>query len=303
MTPSAKGLAMETPPEWRFEPPSAEIAVFVAPCPEARALRERAPWLVGRPSTDTTTALGWLRNAIVSPFTQLTFHSFDLQAYLFEILHETWFGRFGHLVGMFLMNVGVAGVLSQISAAWPVDLGLVYAIALGIWYVRVARDVALWGWAAGSVVALVGLYALSSVLVAHAAAAPWWQSPAMLVFASTALVALSHLADPYLPPRAGDPLRWVTKTEFLLGTPGDRPSPATVVGRLGRLASLFAIGWLNEFWASPRLLPYNVLFAMFAFGYRPDVRATLKARAEQAWASGNPALDWVGVGGGAVLEG
>ena len=42
------------------------------------------------------------------------------------------------------------------------------------------------------------------------------------------------------------------------------------------------LGWLDELWASPRLLPYNLLRLMMAAAYAPALRAVLDERARRA---------------------
>lgn len=42
-------------------------------------------------------------------------------------------------------------------------------------------------------------------------------------------------------------------------------------------------------------MPYSLLLLMFRAGYRPDVAARTRAYAERAMASGNPAIDFVGI--------
>ena len=78
-------------------------------------------------------------------------------------------------------------------------------------------------------------------------------------------------------------------------------SRGPMVPRVLRVASFVLVGWLDELWASPRLLPYNVLRLMLSMGYAPELRRELDARAREALASGNPALDYVGIGGGSFL--
>ena len=121
------------------------------------------------------------------------------------------------------------------------------------------------------------------------------------VVVSGAVSSLSHAFEDHFPPRAGDPHRWITLREYLLGRDGARHRPVTVAGRAGRMAAYALIGWVNEVWAAPRLLPYVVLRPMMSAGYAPELRAVLDDRARRAWASGNPALDYVGIGGGTFL--
>ena len=61
-------------------------------------------------------------------------------------------------------------------------------------------------------------------------------------------------------------------------------------------------GTRNEWWASARLMPYSLLLLMFRLGYQPERAARARSYADRAIASGNPAIDFVGIGGGAFLR-
>ena len=111
-------------------------------------------------------------------------------------------------------------------------------------------------------------------------------------------MAFSHAAEPLLPPRTVDPFRWVPLRDYLLA---EGVSVGRRFGRLARVASLSVIGIVAEPWASLRLMHYNWPLLMMRLGYAPRRYAELKGWAERAWATGHPALDFVGSGGGTFL--
>ncbi|MCB9781199.1 MAG: hypothetical protein H6742_21715 [Alphaproteobacteria bacterium] len=282
----------DTPPEHAPE-------IFVPPSREARRLQAVAPRLTGDPGD--TGAVRHLRDALVAPFTQLTFLSFDLQAFLFEVFHTTFVSRAGHLLGMVGVNLFLMAGFSALTAGIDgIDGGAVYAGALLCWYAAVSRDAELPGWWWAMVPVVGGLYGLSQGYLALTADAAWWASPWIWMLASAFLISLSHAPEPRLPPRAGDPHRWVSVPDFVLGEDRDHP-PTLAARRALRVAAYPFIGLVDELWASPRLLPYNVLFLMFAAGYAPARRQELHDRATRAMAHGQPAVDFVGTGGGALL--
>lgn len=284
-------------------PSDVATEVFVPPSDEALALLRRLPSVMTPAPGDGLSAGRLVRDLVVAPFTQLTFLSFDLQAFLFGVLHTTWIARGGHLLGMSLVNLGLMAALTAVSpAGWGMDLGGIYAGALLCWYAVVSRDARLPGWWAAMVPVVALLYAgAQAALGATAGHAALGYQPLSWVAMGAVITSFSHLSDPRLPPRVGDPIRWVPHLEFLLGPPGARLPLRTVVRRMAWLATWFVFGTLDELWASPRLLPYNILHLLFAVGYAPAVRAKLADRVDRALASGNPALDYVGVGGGATL--
>ncbi len=279
----------------RFAHGSPDAELFCEPSDEAhRLLRWLSPLTT---PTDGRGALPWrtLRSFLISPFTQLTFVSFDLQMFLFDVFHTTRTARAGHFVGMLGVNLFVLAL--AVHASGGALGGAPVALALLAWYGAVAwtTRLALWWVAMVAVVGAlwVGACALGAALTASALAVG--------VGVSGAVVAFSHLPEPLYPPRAGDPLRWLTVGEFIRGPDGARNPATTVALRAVRVSSYVFVGWVSEMWASPRLLPYNVLRLMFRAGYARELSTVLDERARRAWASGNPALDYVGIGGGTFL--
>lgn len=277
--------------------------VFVEPSDEARALLRLAPRLIDQQPEGPLSARRLLRDALVAPFTQLTFLSFDLQDFLFGVFHTTWTARMGHLVGMTLVNLFLMAGFSELTAALPgVDGGALYAGALLCWYAAISRDARLALWWLAMVPVVGGLYALSQAFLVHTTGlTAAWSSPWLLVLASALVISLSHAPEPRFPPRAGDPLAWVSVPDFVRGPAGARNPSVRVLRRALRVALYPWIGLVDELWASPRLLPYNVLHLLFAVGYAPRRAAELQDRVDRALASGNPAIDFVGIGGGVVL--
>ena len=241
-------------------------------------------------------ALPWraLRSCLVAPFTQLTFVSFDLQMFLFDVFHRSVGARAGHLVGMSGVNL----FAMALAVRWTGSIGGggAYAAVLLLWYAAVARASRLWLWWFAMIPVVIGLLAGAAWLAPRD-----WGWLVLGFVAAGAMVSLSHAFERLFPPRAGDPLRWMPTREYILGPTGARTTAATALVRAARVASFAVIGWFDEVWASPRLMPYNVLRLMMAAGYAPAVRAVLDNRARRAWASGNPALDYVGIGGGTFL--
>lgn len=260
---------------------------LVPPSAEARRLLQVAPWLARSDSRAGQVA----REVLIAPFTQLTLVSFDLQAYLFDLLHTSTIARVGHGVGMLgVVAIGLCG-----AAGVHPGLAVAAAAALWAWYAVIARAAGLPGWAAAMALGMAGLAALAVACPLGATAAIGG------VAASAFVVAVSHLAEPTIPPRAGEGDRWVSVPEYAFGRPDAPVRGLERLRRIGRLIVLFPLGFANELWASPRLLPYNVLWLMMDVGYAPALRATLDARIAAATADGNPALDFVGSGGATCL--
>ncbi len=59
-----------------------------------------------------------MRAVLVAPFTQLTFVSFDLQVFLFDVLHTTALSRVGHFVGMCGVTLFATALVAEVGGAW-----------------------------------------------------------------------------------------------------------------------------------------------------------------------------------------
>jgi hypothetical protein len=143
-------------------------------------------------------------------------------------------------------------------------------------------------------------YVMGMVLAAGwVAGAAWVDRPLVWALGSALVVAASHAPEPFLPPRTVEGNRWRSIREYVLESPDLSTSRWL---RALRVALFSLWGTLDELWASPRLVPYGVLLLMFRAGYRPDLSASYEEWVRRAWASKNPALDFVGIGGGAYLR-
>lgn len=268
--------------------PDAEL--FCDPSPEARRLLRAAPRVVH--------ATG-VQRLLVVPFCQLAFCNFDLQVFTFELLHTTRVANATHLVGITSAHLFGLALVGHLGRAAGVPGGeLVAALLLAIWHGVVARTVGLWAW--GAVMGL-GMAALGAgALVLGGAVGP--QVAALATLGSTFAMALSHLTEPTIPPRAADPMRWVSMRDHVLGTAAEPVTWGQTLRRVGQMAVNFPIGLINETVAFPRVYPYAVLLAMMRMGYAHELRAELQSRVDRARASGNPAVDYVGIGGGTTLS-
>lgn len=291
-----------------LRPAAVPCAVFVAPSSEHRFLLRRAGWLVAPPDGRGGLLSRALREAMVAPMTQLTFASFDLQCYLYQVFHTTLTARLGHLLGM------TAEVLCLLAALANVPLGTsglhaghVLAATLSLWHAAVALGARLPVWAAVAAVLPWALLSLGVSVATPLAGAISGDAAAgtvllWLAAASAMMVALSHLPEPTIPPRTVEGSRWRSVLDYLRGR-GEPPlASRTLALRLLRLAVFFPLGMLNEAWAGLRLMPYGWLFVMFRAGYAPARWSVLKRREQAGRASGNPALDYVGIGGDTMLE-
>lgn len=278
--------------------------MFVPPSREAELLLRHLPWLVSPSELPGSLPGRFLRMLLVAPFTQLTFFSFELQAFLFGVFHTTFWARAGHLIFMCAVNFFMLVGLGQVELGAGIDAGLLYAIVLALWHVSVALSagLVLWGLCAASLVGALRLLAQACIAAPAGAAHLCAIHPWLGLWLSAFAIALSHAPEPRLPPRAVAGPRWRGLREYVLG-PASAPHPLSVRVVNGVRVGLFVLwGTLNEWWAAMRLMPYNVLWLMFRCGYAQPLRERVLGQVQRALASDNPALDYVGIGGATMLK-
>ncbi len=289
-------------------PPSGP-ELWVPPSREQQWLLRHLGWLVSPADGRGGLLSRLIRSAMVAPMTQLTFASFDMQCFLYQVFHTTWTARIGHLLGMTAQVGFLLVALRDVPIAGGLHVGHALAAVFVAWYAAVALSQGLRAWAlvaAAVVVALsLGAEAVAPALAALRAdggALAWLANPWVAAGLSSVVVAFSHIPEPKLPPRANGSDRWNSVVGYVAGH-GEPPLPAwRTVARAIRVGLFAPLGSLNEFWAGLRLMPYGWLMVMFRLGYQPARWATLRAREEAALRDGNPAIDYVGVGGGAMLR-
>ena len=275
------------------------IELFTPVSPGIARLRRWMPGLFAPEDGQGSWGARIVRSALVAPSTQLTFVNFDQQAFLFDVFHTSRAARIGHAVGM--SGVNLFAMAAAIALLGPAA-GVTAAGLLLVWYAVVARSAGLpaWWFATVPLVAalLAGAFGVLSLAGPHGA-----MVGGLGVLASGIVISLSHAMEPLYPPRAGHPSRWMPIGEFVRGASAEERRPGRVVARIARVCLYpLGLGVANEIWASPRLLPYNLLRLMLGWGYAPELRERLDDWAQRALDSGQPALDFVGIGGGSFLR-
>jgi hypothetical protein len=269
-----------------------------------------APTLFG-PPPDATSRLArwwarWWAIATVAPSTNVTVLNLRYQSYLNNVFHRTKLARVGHAVCMPVIVAAMLAALCSVrlgsAPAFPglhlaVNASLPAAAALAVWWVAWAvkeRD-PLWG--ASCVVLAFALYVVANTAYDLRIAS----APLAWVVLGSLLQAGSHVLEP-LPPRVTRSPHWIPVVEYLLGPPSCRHSAGRTIRRAGQFAAQTAFGTLDELVASPRLLPVLLMEVLWLAGHDPDRRTAWKALVARAIASGNPALDYIGVGGSTFLR-
>jgi len=226
-----------------------------------------------------------LRFVLVTPLAHFANLSFDFQAYLYAVFHRRALVRWTHRLFIPLITTGTMATVMGLHQT----LGLVFALGLVAWYAVQGLYNRMAGLAAVMVAlgatAAAGAYAWSRA----GGVGPWWYHPALWVVVLSAVMTLSHAAEPDVPPRTNGGDRWVPIGVFFR----ERP----VVALLRSTLAFFS-GTLNEIWGAWRLFPVLVAHAMWRHGYQPRHYRALQSHVQLALQSGNPGIDHVGQGGG-----
>ena len=265
----------------------------------------------------------------VTPFTNLTGLSLWYQLYLDRIFHRGPISRIGHYMCMPVIVWCTMMWLTQWrvdGTSWNSDQrevlvfqwtgGAVFAIILAVWWYS-------WGFLSGhhflglgSSPVLLTFYVTSSIIFQltrpmKAADIRWYcptynagYNPFMWMILMAFFQSVSHAGEAFLPPRVTslDPAdmnsdtRWVGLQEYMARKDISQAEKYFVIG----ITAVF--GTLDEWIASPRLLPLMVTKIWYMLGYMSNEYDVLCRISEVAIASEQPSLDWIGNKGGATLR-
>jgi hypothetical protein len=271
--------------------------IYASPSREQLFWSRHLDWLLapqGRPSLPAR-ALGVVA---VAPFAHITFFSLFYQAYLYDVFHQTRNARFWHQLCMPLTNLMIMAALAPIPIAGS-DGRTAYAAIVLAWYLTQAVASRLWLWGLVMIPLVGALHAVAGLYHRATGSSGVLASPLLWIALLPMVQAFSHLSEARLPPRVTASSRWKTVREFLAARSDGAGGP---VVRLLRLAGQVVWGTLAELWASPRLFPYGVLAQLRARGYARQRFEALDEMTRRAIASGQPAVDFIGSGGGAFLK-
>lgn len=272
--------------------PGLPAAVWVEPSREQWFwVRHFRPWFAPRPDEERG-LVRYVARFLVVPSTNVTNFSLQYQSYLNDIFHRTVLARVAHFTCMPLITGLYLAALQPLHLG-NVDGSLLGAGLLAVWWLAWALHERLPVWGGLSVLWAGAILAGSRAFVATGQS-PWpWLGLLALVQAS------SHLAEVHVPPRLSGTARWMSRTEWMR-TAGE-PLPVRLRRWLAILEGAVH-GTVDEAMASPRLAPIQLLEVLWKLGYAPHLRAEWKAWSQRAWQSGNPALDYIGTGGGTTLR-
>ena len=307
---SAPGAASRPSLQHYVRPmPGCKVEMYFPPSPEQlRLVRRLGPLVAPGDNRGSLLARVWGVFA-VAPFAHWTFFSLPYQTYLYDIFHQTKNARFWHQVCMPLNVLMLLVFLAQFGAG-ATNGALIGAAVLGAWYFAqgVQERYYLWGTVSAGLMVLTFVLAAAYARAFFVAGAPWYAptalpyNPLVWMAVLSFIQAASHGTEPRLPPRVTGSPYWMTVSEYIFGRPGARHGAGTVAVHALRTALQSVYGTIDEWWAAPRLFPFGILEQMWRHGYQRERFAVLDAMTQEAIASGEPAIDFIGSGGGAFLR-
>jgi hypothetical protein len=123
----------------------------------------------------------------------------------------------------------------------------------------------------------------------------WWASPAYLLCLFLAIQTFSHAFEDLVPPLVYGGVHWRSMRDIINEYWSTKSGPY-LYGLKVFEGALY--GLVDEFTASPRLLPLFLLIGMSKwFGYGVEISEKVERDCKEAMAKNNPALDFVGTGG------
>ena len=287
--------------------PGVPAEIWVEPTAQQWAWARRFPRAFAPRPEEERGLAAWFGRATVVPSTNVTYLSLQYQSYLNDIFHLRWPARAVHFVCMPVITALVLAALHPLQVG-GVHGSLVGTIALAAWWLIWAVRERLVGWGVACTAWAGAIYAGAVALASSSSLAPTFApagapslTPLAWALGLAFVQAASHAPEPRLPPRVTRSPHWIGTTAYLLG---HADAPRTLGARAVRLLHLIEVGVygpIDELIASPRLAPIQVLEVMWLLGYAPATRAAWKALSARAIASGNPAIDYIGTGGGTTL--
>jgi hypothetical protein len=280
----------------RFSPPQAQPPRrFASDTREERRWRRAWPGLFA-PDEPPGLLVRLIRHISVTPLAFVTLRNVDYQIYLNQILHTASVTWLAHLV---CVPINVALLFHALAVCIGPSASLLLFVVLASWYAAMAATMRSVAWGLVAVLVLAGLCTAGVVLVRVAAPYGRWANPFAWMLVVSTLQAYAHLFEAHVPPRANFERHWLPLREFVWGS-----SELPLARRIRKLAwtPIGGVwGTFDEWYSSAKLLPFYLLELLWMCGYRPEQRAEHRARSLASLASGDPALDWIGVGGGASV--
>jgi hypothetical protein len=266
--------------------PNTKPQVFCAPCKQAKRFSRSCPYLFNTPEHQRSVCqVLWYRFFVV-PLTNVTVLSLSYQLYLNEIFHTRFLTKCNHLLFMTLGNLYLFHWIRSTASG---TLLWLYFFSILAWYVYWAALSRSWMLALCSVPPIAVLFYLSHIDALFLLEANLWS-----VLAISAVLACGHLLEPKIPARVAGK-QWLYFAEFFQ----KYGYPKAVLLILFQ----FVCGTIDECVSIPRMFPVILLRTLIGCGYyTPSYWVELNRHCVQAIQSGNPALDFIGVGGDVCLN-
>ncbi|MFC1669951.1 hypothetical protein ACFL20_06115 [Spirochaetota bacterium] len=281
------------------------IKIFKKPTKEMLLWNSFLKWLFPTNPAEEWFFIRFIKRVLVTPTAHFANLSVDFQAFLYGVFHQSFISRISHIILMPLITFFMIASLLTLSYI----AALVYLAAFIILYVMQSYILKGPLWGIMNCCIMAALFLLVPFYNEWYAAIvsdmrynvfTWLFSPWFLMFFFAFLQAVSHAAEPMMPPRANLTNRWLSVKDFMAGG-SSSPGIFSKVKRAFLLAVQLIYGMLDEWWAGPRLLPFVIMNIMWSFGYKDEYKREILEYVNAAIDEGNPAMDYIGTGGGVPL--
>jgi hypothetical protein len=204
---------------------------------------------------------GVLWRLLVVPRAHVEVSDFELQVSLYDVFHEGWISRVGHMTCTPIVLMSTMMIADRVVHCGSFGAGIV---TVGLACYAIGLDVVV------GLLAAPALGALLGVVAAVEAAALEPSTPALILTLTLASMAqaFSHLAED-VPPPWSHSRRFVPLGQVLRA----QPWRATV-----GMAPLTLMAFVLEWWASYRIFGLQLHFVAMQLGLRPRLWARLQAR-------------------------
>lgn len=222
---------------------------------------------------DSNSMREWLTRYLIVPGAHVRIGDFEYQAELYEVFHQTWPSRLGHMVCTPVVLLGALLCLDAVPLFIAGGGGLDGTPVCGV---VLAGGLAAYFFGLDAIVGLVStpvvaLLLAASVLLSRSLGEDTLLTGVVLMTMGAILQAASHAFED-LPPPWGSPRGWRPMSAMLR-----EASPRT----LAAFGVLILVSFALEWWASFRILGLQLNFLLMRAGLRPDLERHLARRASE----------------------
>jgi uncharacterized membrane protein YGL010W len=209
----------------------------------------------------------------IVPEAHIKLSDFQFQIEIYDVFHRRWGSRIGHMLCTPLVMTAIFALFGlvpiallnamQRDAPFAPGLALPAALILLGWYISIDR------WAGLAMIPFIGLALVAAAWFNRFSGEHALRNDLIVIYVGSFLQMLSHAFEDIPPPLSGS-YRWAPFSAWVR-----RADWSSLLGLSLASATVYTA---LECWASTRVWLFQMIIVMMAFGYRPELRQTLRAR-------------------------